>query len=92
MDSQIQAGGSDCGLFAIANATALMVKKDPGKFFYDQKKMRRHLFECLGKRKITLFPVKRERHALTKISAICRLPEGMFPCEEWGECTKCDRT
>ena len=70
MDSQIQAGGSDCGLFAIANATALVVKKDPGKFFYDQKKMRRHLFECLEKRKITLFPVKRERRALTKISAV----------------------
>ena len=92
MDSQIQAGGSDCGLFAIANATALVVKKDTRKFFYDQKKMRRHLFECLEKRKITLFPVKRERRALTKISAveffevhcICRLPEGVFPCEEWG--------
>ena len=68
MDSQIQAGGSDCGLFAIANATTVVVKKDPGKFFYDQKKMRRHLFECLEKRKITLFPVKRERLKYRQLS------------------------
>ena len=31
MDMQKQAGGSDCGLFAIAFATALVNGKQPGK-------------------------------------------------------------
>ncbi len=97
MDSQVQAGGSDCGLFAIANATALSFKKDPGKFFYDQKKMRSHLYRCLEEGKMALFPLKKERRALCKIVAvdfievhcICRLPEGIHSLEEWGRCTKC---
>ncbi len=92
MDTQIQAGGCDCGLFAIANATALAHMDDPGKLFYDQKKMRQHLFQCLEKGIITPFPVKKKRRALRKISetayfdvhCICRLPEGAFLNEEWG--------
>ncbi len=50
MDTQIQACGCDSGLLAIANATALAHMDDPGKLFYDQKKMRQHLFQCLEKK------------------------------------------
>lgn len=42
MDVQIQSGGYDCGLFAIANAPALVHAYEPGKFFLDQSAMRRH--------------------------------------------------
>ncbi len=99
MDTQLQSGGSDCGLFAIANATALSFKEDPGKMFYDQKQMRQHLYQCLENGKMTLFPVKRVRRALTKIvtveafeiHCVCRLPEGTFPRESWVKCTNCFR-
>ncbi len=46
---------------------------------------------------MALFPLKKERRALSKIVAvdfievhcICRLPEGIHSLEEWGRCTKC---
>ena len=49
MDSQMQAGGCDCGILAIANATALVLGENPGKLFYDQQKMGRHLNQYLQK-------------------------------------------
>ena len=39
MDVQMQAGGSDCGLFAIAFATAIVNGVPPGKFVFNQAKM-----------------------------------------------------
>ena len=49
MDCQIQSGGCDCGLFAIANTMALVLGDDPNKLFFDQVKMRQHLYQCLEK-------------------------------------------
>ncbi len=49
MNVHIQAGGCDCGLFAIANATALAFGHSPGSFQYNQNKMRQHLFSCFQK-------------------------------------------
>ncbi len=59
--------------------------------------MRSHLYPCLEEGKTALFPLKKERRALSKIVAvdfievhcICRLPEGIHLLEEWGRCTKC---
>ena len=45
---QQQMGGSDCGLFAIANAAAVCNGKDPGTLVYNQKQMREHLRKCLS--------------------------------------------
>ena len=45
---QQQMGGSDCGLFAIANATALCYGKDSGTLAFDQKIMREHLRKCFA--------------------------------------------
>lgn len=46
---QQQKGGVDCGLFAIANATALCFGKDPSGLCYEQHQMREHLLKCMAK-------------------------------------------
>ena len=47
VDVQKQSGGYDCGLFALAFATALVNGTNPGRYLYDQRNMRKHLLECL---------------------------------------------
>ena len=47
---QMQAGGNDCGLFAIAFATAIVNGISPGKYVLNQVKMRQHLYESLLRR------------------------------------------
>ena len=49
MDVQMQSGGYDCGLFAIAFATALANGIPPGRCTFKQELMRKHLYTCLGK-------------------------------------------
>ena len=53
---QHQTGGSDGGLFAIANATALCAGKDPVMCGYLQSCMRRHLAVCFSAARMVLFP------------------------------------
>ena len=53
MNVQMQAGGYDCGLFAVAFATALALGKSPCQF---QGKMRNHLWKCFEQRKMEIFP------------------------------------
>ena len=48
-DTQIQKVGSDCGLFAIASATALCYGMSPIKCQWDQSLMRDHLKICFNK-------------------------------------------
>ncbi len=66
MDTQIQACGCDCGLLAIANATALAHMDDPGKLFYDQKKVRQHLFQCLEEKNHHTFPCEEKEKSSEK--------------------------
>lgn len=40
VDVQKQSGGCDCGLFALASATALVNNVNPGNYLFDQSKMR----------------------------------------------------
>ena len=54
--SQKQDGLVDCGLFAIANATAIAFGKSPRSLHYCQMQMREHLERCLSQKKLTLFP------------------------------------
>jgi len=49
---QTQKGGADCGLFAVANMTALAHGIDPLPVHYDQSK----IITCFEKGQITLFP------------------------------------
>ena len=54
---QIQMGGADCGLFAIAYITSLAHGDDPSVISYEQIKMRGHLIECFTKGKLIPFPI-----------------------------------
>lgn len=95
MDVQMQCGGCDCGLFAIAFATALAFGEHPGQYVFDQQQMRRHLWKCLEQQKIEMFPVKKHRRSAAKVKTtdtvpvfcLCRMPE--LPGTQWIECTKC---
>ncbi|XP_041937862.1 uncharacterized protein LOC121699624 isoform X2 [Alosa sapidissima] len=53
---QQQEGGTDCGLFAIANSLTICRGEDPCITTYDQRLMRDHLFACFQKGFLTPFP------------------------------------
>ena len=55
---QKQVGGADCGLFAIAFATAIAFDKPPSKLKLVQQELRSHLVNCFNKGKMSLFPCK----------------------------------
>ena len=57
-----QTGGVDCGCFAIAYAVDLFLGYEPSTAFYDQGKMRDHMFKCLTEKKISRFPIHRTTH------------------------------
>ena len=93
---QMQHGTSDCGVFAVAFATALCSGKDPSGINFIQHQLRIHLKDCLQQRIITDFPqtlrkrarAKTERSELFNIYCLCRQPEqgGMIQCNscyEW---------
>ena len=90
IDVQIQSGGSDCGLFALAFATSLCFGDDPATLNYIQHDLRRHVFECLENRNITPFPTRQRKrtarirgHASIKVHCTCRQPE-------YGRMISCD--
>ena len=53
---QKQDGGCDCGLFAIAVATALAFRHNPRTLTFEQTFMRPHLIQCFEKGELILFP------------------------------------
>ena len=53
---QRQAGGTECGLFAIAFAVALGLGYNPTKLLFKQESMRGHLIDCLTKQEFSNFP------------------------------------
>ena len=53
---QKKLGGSDCGLFAIANATAITFGRNPSKEVYQQSLMQSHVITCFEQQKMELFP------------------------------------
>ncbi len=97
MNVHIQAGGCDCGLFAIANATALAFGHSPGLFQYNQPQMRQHLLSCFQNQAITIFPMKKYRRAPRSIVStdtysvycICRMPEMSTSENRMVECSTC---
>jgi len=56
-----QKGASDCGLFAIAFATALLHKQDPVNVVFSQEQMQSHLHACLENHRMDPFPVTCQR-------------------------------
>ena len=81
-DVQWQIGGSDCGIFAIAFATALCNGHEPASIVFDQPRLRKHLMACLDNNTLTPFP-ERSRKRITKVAkkeklpvhCTCRLPD-----------------
>ncbi len=61
-----QVGSADCGLFAIAVATALASVSDPTQIIFHQSEMRQHLADCLEKNNIVPFPVKTKKEQVVR--------------------------
>jgi hypothetical protein len=61
--SQKQKGGSDCGLFAIANIVYLAQHgpKNIPAVKFNQDRMRKHLEDCLIKQQFTAFPMTKKK-------------------------------
>ena len=87
---QEQHGTADCGVFAVAFATALCSGKDPAEIHFIQHQLRPHLKKCLIENMITEFPqLQRKRKARGgrieqfKIFCRCRQPEvgRMIQCD-----------
>ena len=94
MDVHMQSGGYDCGLFAIAFATALVYGNQPGHFIFHQEKTRAHLIQCLQQQEMSLFPVKKMRRSSRvksddeiRIYCVCRMPE--LTNTTWIQCSSC---
>ena len=98
IDMVMQTGSADCGLFALASATALANGEEPGSLVFKQKEMRPHLVKCLEAGEAESFPVRKSRRMLKKIKAtytvpiycICRMPKKsgckMIECARCKEC------
>ena len=95
MDVQKQSGGYDCGVFAIAFATALAHGINPGKYLFNQHVMRKHHLKCIEMVNITMFPVLKIRRAEDRMKSedafeiycTCRMPE--YPDVDMIQCCKC---
>ena len=61
MNVMMQSGTSECGVFAIAFATALAYGENPTQYLFDQSEMRSHLTTCLERGQMTMFPFKKLR-------------------------------
>jgi len=55
---QTQRGSVDCGVFAVAVATALANGNDPAALIFNQEKMRHHLLQCSEAGVLTAFPTQ----------------------------------
>ena len=79
----LQTNGYDCGLYAIANATAFAYGMDPGTQVYIPKLMREHLFKCLEQKHLEPFPItniKNRRKTLKNavdvpLYCLCHMPD-----------------
>ena len=55
-----QAGVKDCGVYALANLTALCFKIDPAIIHFNRNVMRLHLVQCMESGACTPFPLVEE--------------------------------
>lgn len=89
-----QRGGSDCGLFSIAFATAICFKINPVAVDFKQEDLRGHLFMCLEDRKMVPFPSRKKKIenclSKVKISVYCECRQIEIGrmimcdgCQEW---------
>ena len=89
----------DCGLFAIANATALLHGHSPAKCVWDMDKMREHLIQAFKKKKLDQFPIIKERRVpfggaikhseVVDIYCDCRMPYDGSSGGDMIQCSMC---
>ena len=91
---KFQSGHSDCGLFVIANATAICNGMDPAYLEFKQGLMREHLKNAFDKKFLTPFPAKKIKQKLlvqkekVHIFCMCRtIDDGRCMVE----CSKCQK-
>ena len=83
MNVQLQKGGNDCGLFAIAITTTLSNGGNPVDMAYNQGKMRDHLITGFERNQLLPFPSntrkRRGRQVIRMeellVFCVCRLPD-----------------
>ena len=79
-DVQQQTNNTDCGVFAIAYATALCFGHDPCYLHFNRREIRLHLWKCFMDQKFTMFPFTARNPAKNcklvsfEIYCICRQP------------------
>ena len=54
---QKQQGETECGLFALANATSIAYGRDPLQLVYCEKQMHQHLVNCFSQKDLKPFPL-----------------------------------
>ncbi len=81
-DVQWQSGSNDCGVFAIAFATAVCEGKNPAAVVFDQSNMRAHLLKSVEMRHLSSFPercikrrIKPPHMEHLKLYCSCQLPD-----------------
>ena len=70
VDVKKQSGHCDCGIFAIAFATAIVYGRNPGQYIFKQSAMRDHLLQCIKNGKVTMFPIQKNRRTSYKVKRI----------------------
>ena len=96
MQVTLQTNGSDCGIYAIAFATALCLGQSPGLLQFDESRMISHLAKCLEQGTFTMFPVCQTRRQIQikatcvlDVYCACRMPS--LPDTDMIECTSCKK-
>ena len=91
-----QTNGTDCGVYAIAFATALCNNLDPTSLKFNRRAIRDHLWQALQCGHLSMFPFEKRRpqdqNKLVKISVYCecRMPYNP-PKDKMAECTGCKK-
>ena len=92
-DVQWQVGGNDCGIFAIAFATAICNGDEQASIMFDQNNMWNHLKICFDNGKLTPSPersrkgrIKAAKEDTLPVHCTCRLPD---KGDLMIQCTKC---
>ena len=70
-------GNHDCGLYAIANTTAIAFGRDPSKEQYIPSKMREHLIQCLDGKEKRPFPTAKgtSKRQNLQLYCVCKMHE-----------------
>ena len=97
MDVAHQENGSDCGVYAVANAVEICRGHDPSSCNWDGPQMRKHLLRCLDKEDLVPFPQRALPHPGGVLRKTCKVAALHCHCRKpykrsqlMAQCTACD--